>query len=98
MAFAEVDEDTAAAGALLILSVNDDGLLGTGLESILEQNPDALSTGMTVPRLETALEALQHWLEPPGLAARSIQECLILQVEAMKSQGEDAVEWEPFGN
>lgn len=92
--FAEVDEATAAAGALLILSINDDGMLGTDLETILEQNPDAISAGMTVTRLESALEALQHWLEPPGMAARSIQECLILQVEAMKSQAEDAVEWD----
>ena len=95
--FAEVDEETAAAGALLIHFITDEGLLGMDLESILQQHPDAVEAGLTLQQLEQVLLALQQWLEPPGLAARSIQECLLLQVDALRERAEDDVEWDVVG-
>ena len=95
--FAEVDEATAAVGVLLIHFITDEGLLGADLETILEQHPDAVEAGLTLERLEEVLEMLQRWLEPSGLAARSIQECLLLQVEAMQGRGDDDVDWGVVG-
>ena len=95
--FAEVDDDTAAVGVLLIHFITDEGLLGADLETILEQNPDAVAAGLTLERLEEVLQMLQRWLEPPGLAARSIQECLLLQVDALRDRGDDDVDWDVVG-
>lgn len=95
--FAEVDEETAAAGAMLIHFITDEGLLGTDLASILEQNPDAAEAGLTLEKLEQILLTLQQWLEPPGLGARSIQECLLLQVESFRDRADDDVDWGVVG-
>ena len=34
-------------------------------------------------------EAIHHWIDPPGLAARSIKECLLLQVKSFRENGDD---------
>jgi RNA polymerase sigma-54 factor len=95
--FAEVDDDTAAVGVLLIHFITDEGLLGADLETILEQHPDAVEAGLTLERLEEVLQMLQRWLEPSGLAARSIQECLLLQVDALRDRADDDVDWDVVG-
>ncbi len=88
--FAEVDADIAAIGRLMIGYVNKDGLLGADLETILDQNrnvPDLAGGELTIERLEEALAQVQHWLDPPGMAARDLRECLLLQVLALEEQG-----------
>ncbi|MDG2201113.1 MAG: RNA polymerase factor sigma-54 [Phycisphaerales bacterium] len=95
--FAEVDEHAEAAGTLLIQNITDEGLLGTDLETILEQNSEAVEQGMTLQQLEDTLPILQRWLEPAGLGARSTKECLLLQVEACQQQSDDSEDWEVVG-
>jgi RNA polymerase sigma-54 factor len=48
------------------------------MKTLLDQAP----AGMTEELLNEALELLQQTLEPPGLAARDIRECLLLQIDA----------------
>ena len=81
--FAEVPDDVASAGRIILDYLGDDGLLEADLETILEQR-GAAEPGLTQDLLETAMEAIHQWIEPPGLAARSIQECLLLQVDALQ--------------
>ena len=95
--FAEVTPEIEAAGSLLIQYINDEGLLGSDLETILEQNPDAVEAGLTMECLEESLGVLQRWLEPAGLAARSIRECLLLQVDAFRQQAEEDENWDAVG-
>tara|TARA_Y100000589_G_scaffold104192_1_gene98531 strand:- start:54735 stop:56243 length:1509 start_codon:yes stop_codon:yes gene_type:complete len=95
--FAEVDPEIEAAGLLLIQNITDEGLLGSDLETILEQHPEAVERGITLERLEAALPILQRWLDPPGIGARSTKECLLLQVEACQQQGDDSEDWEVVG-
>src|SRR5262245_44294574 len=68
--FAEVDPDVAAAGERLIPYINSDGLLGSDLDTILEQNRNIPGLHLTLEGLERALHAVQQHLEPPGIAAR----------------------------
>lgn len=65
---------------LLIGSLDDDGYLGQSLEEILDMLPPEL--GVDADELAIALKHLQH-LEPAGAGARSLAECLALQLEAM---------------
>jgi RNA polymerase sigma-54 factor len=82
--FAEVDDDTARLGELLIAYIDDDGLLGADLETIIEQNRNVPGLDLSVERLEEALEAVQRNLDPPGIGARSHRECISLQIDRME--------------
>lgn len=70
---------------LLIDSLDDDGYLGQSLEEICEMLPDELE--VDPDDLAIALQHLQH-LEPVGIGARGLSECLALQLEAMPADTE----------
>ncbi|HEX3138908.1 MAG TPA: RNA polymerase factor sigma-54 [Rhizobacter sp.] len=76
--------EDAAAVTVLIESLNDDGYLADALEDIAaelasndEQREELLE------RLQCALKWLQN-MEPLGVGARDLGECLILQLRAME--------------
>jgi len=62
---------------LIVDALDDDGFLRLPLEDFA-----ALAPGAAPGEIETALRIVQT-LEPSGIAARSIGECLALQLEAM---------------
>lgn len=66
--------------ALLVDSLTDDGYLEHDLAEIAAILPDELDVG--VDELAVALSHLQY-LDPPGIGARSLSECLTLQLRAM---------------
>ncbi|RMD66421.1 MAG: RNA polymerase sigma-54 factor [Planctomycetota bacterium] len=80
-ALAEVDERTQALGEFIIDHLDNDGYLRVSLEELLEDAPQELQP-VSLEELETALEAVQRSLDPPGVAARNPRECLLLQLEA----------------
>jgi RNA polymerase sigma-54 factor len=66
--------------ALLIDSLDDDGYLTQSLEDLAALLPAEL--GVDLDELQIALKHLQH-LEPAGVGARSLGECLALQLAAL---------------
>jgi RNA polymerase sigma-54 factor len=83
--FADVDDETARAGELLIGYIDDDGLLGADLETILDQNRNVPGLNLTIERLEKALLEVQRNLDPPGVGARTRRECIILQIDRLEA-------------
>lgn len=76
------DED-AAAVRVLIESVNDDGYLEASLEEIAAGLvDDEAEREELIERLQCALKWLQS-MDPLGVGARDLSECLILQLRAM---------------
>ena len=69
----ELEPELEAAAAFLVESLNQNGWLDEPLESL------AAEAGVPLERMERALEAVQG-LEPAGVAARSLSECLRLQL------------------
>jgi RNA polymerase sigma-54 factor len=65
---------------LLIDALDDNAYLSQPLEEISDLIPAELD--VTLDDLETALVQLQH-LDEPGIGARSLSECLSLQLQAM---------------
>ncbi|HSI43187.1 MAG TPA: RNA polymerase factor sigma-54 [Methylotenera sp.] len=65
---------------LLVDSINEDGYLEESLEDIAEQMP--LELEIDELELQTALRLVQN-LDPPGVGARNLSECLLLQLEIM---------------
>src|SRR5450830_11119 len=77
MQFSERDQTLAM---LLVDTINDDGYLEQPLEELLELLPEELEIDLL--ELQTALKHIQH-LDPPGVGARNLSECLALQLQAM---------------
>jgi RNA polymerase sigma-54 factor len=73
-------------------NIEDDGYLAASLEEMvaganraLDEVAQGVETGLdverfTVPEAEQVLRAIQH-LDPPGVGARDLRECLLLQLE-----------------
>lgn len=67
----------------LIGSLDDDGLLRKSLESIGDELAIYAGIHATADALEEALNMIQEF-DPPGLGARSLQECLLIQLKRKK--------------
>lgn len=94
--FADVDPATLEIGKRIIAYIGSDGLLTADLDTILEQNrevPGIPDGPLTLERLDDALNVLQRTLDPPGVAARSVRECLLLQIDARESDTERDEDW-----
>jgi RNA polymerase sigma-54 factor len=68
-----LSDEEEELGALLIGSVNEDGYLQDPLEEIAEK------ANVPVEKVEAILRKVQQF-DPPGVAARDLKECLLLQV------------------
>jgi RNA polymerase sigma-54 factor len=91
--FADVPDEIVEAGKVLIGHLNPDGLLDRSLEDIASSEDSA-----SLEHLEVAQGVLQHLVEPSGIGASTIQECLLLQVEAWQARdGEDYEAWARVG-
>lgn len=101
---ADADPALRPLGDLIISYLEEDGYLRTPLETIADRAavvapgspppPDSgggpvFETRPTVEQLTRALEALQLFLEPAGVAARTPAECLLLQLDALGDDGEE---------
>jgi RNA polymerase sigma-54 factor len=82
-AFVEAAPEIKRAGEVLINFIDAEGYLRTDLEQIRSEtkNPPLLE------HLQAALKLLQS-LEPAGVAARNLSECLLLQLDALADDPE----------
>lgn len=74
-------EDKALeVGVEIIGNIDDDGYFRSSVEDV------ARSTGNTEEFVEEVLKGVQDF-DPPGIAARNLQECLLIQVQQLGLQG-----------
>jgi RNA polymerase sigma-54 factor len=82
--FLELSKDDLTLAEFLIGSLDDRGWLATALEDV------AQATGRTLADCECVLKVIQA-LEPVGVGARDLRECLLIQ---LRSRGEtDTLAW-----
>ena len=79
----ELTDDDRYVIEYLIQSLEDDGLLRTPLSDICEQLAIYHGIDITEAEIERLLHRLQQ-LDPAGIGARTLQECLLLQVGRRK--------------
>ena len=72
-----------AVARYLVGSLDDDGYLRRDLISISDDIAFSVGLDLSVNELERVLRAVQD-LEPAGVGARNLQECLLLQLRAME--------------
>lgn len=80
----DLDEKERYVVNYLIDSIDDDGLLRESLDSIADTLAIYHGIDISTTELETLLQQIQR-LDPPGVGARSLKECLWIQVKRMKS-------------
>ena len=92
--FAEVSDSISSVGIELIHQIDADGFITQKDDALLAQINKALDFKVTKPLLEETFNSLHHWLDPPGTAARSLQESLLIQIDEYRQddfQGWDDV-------
>jgi len=67
-------------GFIIIGNINDEGYLESDIESLAQE------AGVSVDNMEDTLILVQS-LDPPGVAARNLKECLLLQMRANHLRG-----------
>ena len=90
-----VSEEDIFNAEVIINYLNDDGYLSASLEQILEDEKsedrkDERTAHLTLDLLEEALLFVQEF-DPPGIGARDLRECLILQAKALEEDTKDLV-------
>jgi RNA polymerase sigma-54 factor len=70
----ELDDRLRLVAELLVGNIDDHGYLQSSLPEL------SFSTGISLEDLEAALKAVQSF-QPPGVGARDLRECLLLQLE-----------------
>jgi len=80
---AEADERTRELGEFVIGFIEDDGLIHTPSDDIAAKAPPG-GEPVTADDIDEIIIRLQRALEPTGVAARDVQECILLQIEALE--------------
>jgi RNA polymerase sigma-54 factor len=76
----ELDDKQKILGEYIIGNIDDDGYLRRELSSIVDDLAFLQNVTTTEKELEEVLSVIQD-LEPSGVGARTLQECLMLQLE-----------------
>ena len=79
LSFRNLSEQELAVAEFLVGSIDEDGYLRRDLESISDDVVFSLGIETTTDELERLLGII-HQLEPAGIGARNLQECLLLQM------------------
>ncbi len=80
-----LDERQRKLAAEIIGSIDPDGYLRRELDAIIDSVAFSEGFVITNKEAEVVLHQIQR-LEPPGIAARNLRECLLVQLEVMDSR------------
>ncbi|MGI4873761.1 MAG: RNA polymerase factor sigma-54 [Janthinobacterium lividum] len=78
--FAQLDELEQAIGEQLIGSIDGDGYIRRDLSAIANDLAFSQNIEVAEAQIEAVLHVVQQF-DPPGIAARTLPECLLLQLE-----------------
>ncbi len=76
-----IGENDLLIGEYLIGNLDTDGYLRREIKSIVDDLAFSQGIYTSIPEVENVLENYLQKFDPPGVGARSLQECLLLQIE-----------------
>ena len=82
----ELDDRRYKIAEQIVGSLDDDGYLRRELSSIADDLAFRQGLSVDEKEIETIVEQIQHF-DPPGICARNLQECLLLQLKRKLSEG-----------
>lgn len=80
LGFLKLDERQSIIGNQLIGSIDNDGYIRRELEAIVNDLAFSQNIETSAEEVENILHKIQSF-DPPGIAARNLQECLLLQLD-----------------
>ena len=83
-----MDEHKQALGHYILGNIDDDGYLRRDLDNIVDDLAFSLNISTTLEELQEILAMIQEF-DPPGVGARNLQECLVLQLDRHSGEGRD---------
>jgi RNA polymerase sigma-54 factor len=84
LGYKNLDDREMTLARFLVGSIDDDGYLRRDLRAVADDIAFMLGIDTTREELEQILYVI-HELEPAGIGARDLQECLVLQLESLSS-------------
>ncbi len=88
LGFKQLSERELTIARFLVGSIDDSGYLRRDLLSISDDLAFSLGIDVSVEELEEILRII-HELEPAGVGARNLQECLLLQLDSYTNHNDD---------
>ncbi|MFI3285629.1 MAG: RNA polymerase factor sigma-54 [Rikenellaceae bacterium] len=80
LGYKNLTEREMSLATYLVGSIDEDGYLRRDLDSISDDIAFTVGIEVSTPELERILKVI-HELEPTGVGARNLQECLLLQID-----------------
>ncbi|AWW29868.1 RNA polymerase sigma-54 factor [Echinicola strongylocentroti] len=91
LSFLRLDGHQKLIGKQLIGSIESDGYIRRDLEAIINDLAFSQNVETDLDEVEEVLRKIQNF-DPAGIAARSLQECLIIQLERKEHQEDEVVQ------
>lgn len=88
LGFRKLDENKQALAQYVLGNIDDDGYLRRDLGSIMDDLAFSMNIQTSEEELEEILEVIQDF-DPPGVGARDLRECLLLQVNRIIREGRE---------
>lgn len=84
----KLDETQFRVAEQIIGSIDEDGYLRRETSAIVDDLAFRQNIFITEEEVESLIKRIQHF-DPPGVAARNLQECLLLQLNRHRDEGKD---------
>ena len=84
----KLDEKEQSIAGQIVGSIDEDGYLRRETSAIVDDLAFRQNISATEEQVEALIQRIQHF-DPPGVAARDLQECLLLQLQRQKNEGKD---------
>src|SRR4029079_8595243 len=82
----KLDEKEQRIAEQIVGSIDEDGYLRRETSAIVDDLAFRQNVMATEEEVEAIIQRIQHF-DPPGVAARDLQECLLLQLQRQKNEG-----------
>lgn len=87
----DLDDTDRQIAEQLIGSLDEDGYLRRDIQAIVDDLAFRQNLYVEAKQVESVLHRIQQ-LDPPGIAARDLQECLLLQLARLEAEGKNVVQ------
>lgn len=86
----ELDERSHKIAEQIVGSIDDDGYLRREISSISDDLAFRQNIAVTEEEIEAIIKQIQQF-DPPGICARDLKECLLLQLTRQQREGKDVL-------
>jgi len=84
----KLDDKEQSIAEQIVGSIDEDGYLRRETSAIVDDLAFRQNITASEEQVEALIQRIQHF-DPPGVAARDLQECLLLQLQRQKNEGKD---------